>query len=40
MYKFNLKRKELIDKMRGNAVYEFNLAQNLALLSNDESVVR
>ena len=39
-YVFNLKNKELIDTIRSPAVYEFNLAQNLALLSNDTSVVR
>lgn len=40
MYKFNLKNKELIDNMRSPKVYEYNLAQNLALLSNDSSVIR
>lgn len=39
-YNFNLKNKELIDNMRSPAVYEYNLAQNLALLSNDPSVIR
>lgn len=39
-YNFNLKNKELIDKIRSPAVYEYNLAQNLALLSNDPSVIR
>lgn len=40
MYTFNLKNKEMIDKMRSSLVYEFNLAQNMALLSNDLSVIR
>ncbi len=40
MYNFNLKRKELIDNLRSKEVYEYNMAQNLALLSNDESTVR
>ena len=39
-YNFNLKNKELIDDMRSPAVYEYNLAQNLALLSDDVSVIR
>lgn len=39
-YKFNLKNKELIENIRSPNVYEFNLAQNLALLSNDSSVIR
>ena len=39
-YNFNLKNKELIDDMRSPAVYEYNMAQNLALLSNDPSVIR
>lgn len=40
MYKFNLKNKELIDRLRSGRVYEYNMAQNLALLSNDNSVIR
>lgn len=40
MFKFNLKNKELIDNMRSPLVYEYNMAQNLALLSNDVSVIR
>lgn len=40
MYTFNLKNKEVINKMRSSLVYEFNLAQNMALLSNDLSVIR
>ena len=39
-YNFNLKNKELIDDMRSPAVYEYNMAQNLAMLSNDPSVIR
>lgn len=39
-YNFNLKNKELIDAMRSPAVYEYNMAENLALLSNDISVIR
>lgn len=39
-YNFNLKNKELIDDMRSPFVYEYNLAQNLALLSDDVSVIR
>lgn len=40
MYNFNLKNKELVDNIRSQKVYEYNLAQHLALLSNDESVIR
>lgn len=40
MYNFDLKRKELIDKLRSPEVYEFNMAQHLVLLSNDESTIR
>lgn len=40
MYNFNLKNKELVDSIRSQKVYEYNLAQHLALLSNDESVIR
>lgn len=39
-YNFDLKNKELIDDMRSPWVYQFNMAQNLALLSNDPSVIR
>lgn len=39
-FNFTLKNNELIDNMRSPAVYEFNLAQNLALLSDDVSVIR
>ena len=39
-YSFDLKQKALIDTIRSPQVYQFNLAQNLALLSNDVSVIR
>lgn len=39
-YNFNLKNKEIIDDIRSPAVYEYNMAQNLALLSNDPTVIR
>ena len=39
-YSFNLKDKEVIDNIRAENVYQFNLACNLALLSNDVSVIR
>lgn len=39
-YSFDLKRKEIIDNMRAPHVYDFNMACNLALLSNDVSVIR
>ena len=39
-YFFNLKNKEVIDNIRSQNVYQFNLACNLALLSNDVSVIR
>ena len=39
-YNFNLQQKELLDKIRSPRVYEFNLAENMALLSNDPSVIR
>ena len=40
MYKFDLKNKELVDRLRSARVYQYNMAENLALLSNDVSVVR
>lgn len=40
MYSFDLKKKQLIDDLRSEDVYTFNLAQNLALLSNDVSTIR
>lgn len=39
-YVFNLSEKEIIDQMRSPNVYNFNMALNLALLSNDISVIR
>lgn len=39
-YNFDLKNKEIIDNIRSPAVYAYNMAQNLALLSNDASVIR
>lgn len=39
-YSFDLAQKNMIDDIRSPAVYQFNLAMNLALLSNDASVVR
>lgn len=39
-YKFNLKNKRSIDQLRSSDLYEFNLARNLALLSDDAAVVR
>ena len=39
-YGFNLNKKLVIDTIRSPWVYEYNLAQNLALLSNDVSVIR
>lgn len=40
MYRFNLKNKENVDELRSPYVYQYNMARNLALLSNDESVIR
>lgn len=39
-YNFDLKEKEMIDDLRSPNVYKFNMAMNLALLSNDASVIR
>lgn len=39
-YNFDLKKKELIDNIRSPSVYAYNMAQNLAMLSNDPSVIR
>lgn len=39
-YVFNLKKKAVLDKIRSPMIYEFNLAKNLALLSNDSAVIR
>ena len=41
MYKFNLSRNSsLINKIRSPKIYEYNLAKNLALLSDDPAVIR
>ena len=39
-YVFNLEDKAVIDEIRSPIVYQFNMAMNLALLSNDTSVIR
>ena len=39
-YTFDLKQKEMIDGIRSPIIYQFNTAMNLALLSNDPSVIR
>ncbi len=39
-YSFNLKDKQVLDNIRSPLVYQFNLARNLALLSNDPTVIR
>lgn len=39
-YSFNLKDKEIIDNIRSPYIYQFNLARNMALLSNDPAVIR
>jgi len=39
-YKFNLKNKGSIDQLRSPYIYEFNLARNLALLSDDPAIIR
>lgn len=39
-YNFDLSRKSVIDSIRSPAVYRYNLAQNLAFLSDDPSVIR
>lgn len=39
-YNFDLRKKEMLDMIRSPAVYRYNLAQNLALLSDDPSVIR
>lgn len=40
MYNFELKNKEFINQLRSQSVYQFNMAQNLVLLSNDPSSIR
>ena len=39
-YGFELKNKNTIDNIRSPKIYEFNLARNMALLSNDPVVIR
>ena len=39
-FSFNSYNREIVDNMRLPSVYDFNLACNLALLSNDTSVIR
>ena len=39
-FNFDLSYKEVIDQIRDPVIYQFNLAENMALLSNDPSVVR
>lgn len=39
-YSFRLKNREILDNIRSPYIYEFNLARNLALLSNDPAVIR
>ena len=39
-YGFKLKNKNLIDNIRSPKIYEFNLARNMALLSNDPTIIR
>ena len=39
-FNFDLTYKEVIDKIRDPILYQFNLAENMALLSNDPSVIR
>ena len=39
-YSFELKNNAIINNMRSQKVYEYNMAENYALLSNDPSVIR
>lgn len=39
-YTFDLKNREILDTIRSPYIYQFNLARNLALLSNDPAVIR
>ena len=39
-YGFKLKNRNVIDNIRSPRIYEFNLARNMALLSNDPAVIR
>ncbi len=40
MFKFDFKNKNILGNIRSPKIYQFNLALNMALLSNDEKVVR
>ena len=39
-YIYNLKKKDVLDSIRSPMIYQFNLARNLALMSNDPAVIR
>lgn len=39
-YSFNLKDRDVLNTIRSPDIYRFNLARNLALLSNDPAVIR
>lgn len=39
-YNFNLKNKNVLENIRSPYIYQFNLARNMALLSNDPAVIR
>lgn len=39
-YGYKLKNKNVLDNIRSPRIYEFNLARNMALLSNDPTVIR
>lgn len=40
MYKFNFKNKNVLGNIRSPKIWQFNLAMNMALLSNDQKVIR
>lgn len=40
MYKFNFKNRNILSNMRSPKIWQFNLAMNMALLSNDAKVIR
>lgn len=40
MARYNFNNKEIVNEMRSPAIYEYNMAENLALLSNDPHVIR
>lgn len=40
MYSFDLKNKQFVNDLRSQNVYQYNMAQNLVLLSNDVSTIR